>query len=217
MKNVAGVFLDYFRLERKRGGAGLTVQELERWSAQKQRLDSHMRQQAGSRSARTSVRVRTRLHCAFASKSEFDAAVITNLSAGGVFVATNTPLPIGEKLRLKIHVASAGASIDVEGVVVSNNVGRGLDPGVAGMGVRFTGAGGETIDQIHDLYERELERETQPQPPASTSTQRPCDADRRAASSTRRAATPSASVAGAEREGSARPSIRARKQEANRV
>lgn len=159
MQNVAGAFLDFFRLERKRGGAGLTVQELERWSALKRKLDGHMRQQAGPNPARASVRVPTRLHCAFACQSEFDAAVITNLSAGGVFISTKTPLPIGEKLRLKVHIASAGASIDVEGIVVSNNVGRGLDPGVVGMGVRFSGAGGDTIEQIHDLYERELARE----------------------------------------------------------
>ncbi len=157
MQNVAGAFLDFFRLERRRVGTGLTVRELERWSALKRRLDAHMKAQAGPNPARASLRVPTRLQCAFASKSEFDAAVITNLSAGGVFIATTSPLPIGDKLRLKIE--AAGARIDVEGVVVSNNVGRGMDPGVAGMGVRFVGSGSGTVEEIHDLYERELARE----------------------------------------------------------
>lgn len=58
MKNVAGAFLDYFRLERKRSGSGLTVQELERWSVLKQRLDGHMREQAGKNRARNSSTLR---------------------------------------------------------------------------------------------------------------------------------------------------------------
>lgn len=164
MKNVAGAFLDYFRLERKRCGAGLTVQELERWSARKNQVDVHMRRQAGSNRTRAFLRVPTRLHCAFASKSEFDAAAITDLSVGGIFIATTTPMAIDDELRLEIHIGGGGASIEVEGVVVSNSVGRGPGPGVAGMGVRFVGGGGETIDQIHDLYERELEREAQARP-----------------------------------------------------
>ena len=109
--------------------------------------------------ARASVRIPTRLHCSFACRSDFDDAVITNLSAGGVFVSTTTPLPIGEELRLHIHVTETGANIELEGVVVSNNVGRGFDPGTHGMGVRFSRVGTSTVDAIHDLYEQELERE----------------------------------------------------------
>jgi uncharacterized protein (TIGR02266 family) len=166
MKNVAEAFLAYFRLDRKRIDRGLTVQELEHWTALKRTVDVQMRRQAGSNPVRKSVRVPTRLQCAFASKSDLDAALITNLSTGGVFIATSTPLPVGDRVRLQIGIASRGACIEVDGEVVSNNVGTGLDPGVAGMGLRFIGtAGEETIDQIYDLYERELERETQGSPP----------------------------------------------------
>lgn len=159
MDDVAGPFLEYFRLERKRGGVGLTVPELERWSALKRMLDEKMRAQAGSDPARGSVRVPTRLHCTFACQRDFDAAVITNLSAGGVFIETRTPLEVGESLRLKIHIADHGASVEVEGTVVSNHVGCRFDTDVAGMGVRFAGGASDTIAKIHDLYERELERE----------------------------------------------------------
>ena len=161
MENVAGAFLEYFRLERKRTRAGLSVTELERWSRLKGRLDRQMLRDAGMKRerARASVRVPTRLHCAFASRSDFDEAVITNLSAGGVCIATTSPLPIGERLTLQIHVAGGGASIEVEAEVVTTNVGRNYATTVPGMGVRFSHLGADTIAQIHDLYERELERE----------------------------------------------------------
>lgn len=165
MENVAGVFLEYFRLERKRTRAGLSVQELERWSRLKGRLDRQMLRDAAMKPehARASLRVPTRLHCSFASRSDFDEAVITNLSAGGVFIATTSPLPIGEKLNLHMHVAETGASIEVEAVVVSTNVGRHYATTVPGMGVRFSRVGADTVAEIHDLYERELAREAESQ------------------------------------------------------
>lgn len=157
MQNIAATFLDYFRLERKRVGCGLQVRELERWKELKDQLDTEV---AGScQERRTSPRVPTRLHCSFASRTEFDKAVITNLSQGGVFISTTSPLAVGSKLSLNLHVGTEGTTIGVEGIVVSNHVGREFDTSSTGMGVRFSRVGAETIQAIYDLYEHELERE----------------------------------------------------------
>ena len=169
MPNMARRFLEYFRLERKRAGSGLSVRELERWSKLKQEIEHH-RQRAGpgqkkansGPDQRRSARVPTRLHCSYASTSDFSDAIITNLSTGGVFISTSQPLPMGETLRLHLHVAGSEASIEVEAVVVSTNVGRHLDA-ESGMGLRFSRMSSEIVKEIQVLYEKELERQLEVQ------------------------------------------------------
>ena len=165
MQNMPSRFLESFRLERKRASSGLSVPELERWAKLKQEIEHHRQKTQGGQTAepkpeqRSSPRVPTRLHCSYASTSDFEDAIITNLSAGGVFISTSSPLPIGETVQLHLHVASSEDSIEVQAVVVSTNSGHKLDAAATGMSLRFSRMNSEIVKEVHDLYERELERE----------------------------------------------------------
>ncbi len=151
---VGMLFLQYTRLERKRTREGLNVTELERWSALKRRLNKRFSPglQESQADKRESVRVPTNLHCSFESIGSFESASISNLSSGGVFISTVSPLPIGSKVELKIKISQTGAEIELPGVVVSNNAGPDLSTEKRGMGVRFSELTPEMLEQIHALY-----------------------------------------------------------------
>lgn len=158
MKDLSRLFLEYARLDRRRTREGLSVRQLQRWRSLKRALEGHFSGGREEPDRRESIRVDTRLHCSFASVDAFEKAPITSLSRGGVFIHTQTPLPIGSRLNLCISIGRMGANIEVPGVVVSNSVRDGSDAGRIGMGVRFSTSVPEIIDQIDDLYEREIER-----------------------------------------------------------
>ncbi len=151
--------VQYTRLERKRTQEGLSVAELERWSVLKRKLNERFSPGLKSDQAdkRHSVRVPTSLHCNFESIGSFESACITNLSSGGVFISTVSPLPIGSELKLKIQIAETGAEIELPGVVVSNNVGPGLSTENSGLGVRFSELAPLVMEQIHRLYSKAVE------------------------------------------------------------
>ncbi len=159
MRDIATLFREYARLDLKRLDRGLSIRELERWSLLKERLDREFRPDGSYERRRSSPRVTTRLTCSYSSRHEFGDALITNLATGGVFVRTNTPLPVGAPVQLRIQLRDAAREIDVSGVVVSNDVGPRQEPGERGMGIRFAGVGEDVIDRIGALYATELQRE----------------------------------------------------------
>ena len=73
----------------------------------------------------------------FQSSGELQRCLLTNLSRGGVFVTSHAPAPIGTQLALRIVVEDGDTEIEVDGEVVSHNVGRSFATGETGMGVRF--------------------------------------------------------------------------------
>lgn len=161
MKDIASIFREYARLDLMRMDSGLTLPEFERWARLKQILDRRLR---GSEpperlERRSSKRLPTRLRCSYSSGDELRKAVVTTLATGGVFINTRSPLPIGAMLVLEIRIEDSGAEIEVEGVVVSNNVGPDLDPHAVGMGVRFSKVSPQMVDGISALYAREAQRE----------------------------------------------------------
>lgn len=153
------LFLEYARLDRKRKGEGLTVEELERWTGLNSRLNRYLSPGLSERLAgrRRSVRVPTRLDCSFESFGTFEAALITNLSSGGLFIATRCPLPIGSELRLRIRIDHTDAEVEIQGVVVSHNIGPASATDSSGMGVRFDQHAPETAKAINELYHQAIE------------------------------------------------------------
>ncbi len=101
----------------------------------------------------------------YASGETFLFAYLTNISEMGIFVRTESPLPIGTRLRLRFHVES-GDVLELEGVVMWINPvrvsGDNLNPG---MGVRFDNLAAEQREQVVALvrtvaYLRRDDRET---------------------------------------------------------
>jgi len=161
MRDIGSVFRDYARLDLQRMDRGLTVPELERWASLKKILDGKLRGSEKQRDLerRSSKRIATRLRCAYASCAELRQASITQLATGGVFIATKSPLPVGTKLELRIHIADSDTRIEVGGAVVSNNIAPDTGVGEMGMGIRFSRVSQEAIEKIAQLYATEAERE----------------------------------------------------------
>ena len=108
-------------------------------------------------SSGASVRVPVRLKMQFQTAGELRRCLLTNLSRGGVFVSTAAPPPIGTILRLRIEVAESDLQIEVDGEVVSTNVGNNFDTQHVGMGVRFVEPSPEAQRALDRLYEHALD------------------------------------------------------------
>ena len=159
MADVPRMLVEYTRLERARSTSGLSAEELQRWKALKERLDRHF--SPGSdptkHSRRRSVRVPTRMKASFESLGSFRESIMTNLSRGGVFVSTDCPLEMGEKVTLRISIEGEGTTLDVPARVVSTSVQGDFSTQRMGMGVAFLDMDPELRRRVDALYERALE------------------------------------------------------------
>jgi uncharacterized protein (TIGR02266 family) len=155
--DIQGVFRDFMALERKRVQTALSVDELARWGKYKKMLNKKLQPADADGTfehRRSSLRVPVSLNVSFETCGEIGESLMTNLSRGGLFVATPTPLAIGTKVKLRVNIDELRAPIDVSTEVVSNNVGRDLMQGEPGMGLRFIDLSPEQASLIDELYER---------------------------------------------------------------
>ncbi len=143
------MFREYAALERLRSGAGVTPLEYQRWLDLRTRLESKLTQQHGER--REFDRKPTRLRVDFRSEQSLHRAVIRNLSRGGVFVATPFAAEVGTTLILLLQIQDTGESVEVPGVVVTNNVADGFSTARMGMGVRFEGLSEQQQEWVDSL------------------------------------------------------------------
>ena len=155
MADVQRLFREYVRLDRKRRDSVLNGREYERWNQLKQQLNATFSppSRPEHEDRRESVRVPVNLEVHFRSEGALRRCLLTNLSRGGVFIATNAPAPIGTQVKLRIVVDQGGEPIEVEGEVVSHNVGRGFATEKTGMGVRFldpTPAAAAALDRVYE-------------------------------------------------------------------
>ncbi len=158
MRDIAALFREYVRLDRQRGGDGLSPAQLQRWQDLKRLLSQHFSpgDKASRVDRRDSVRVPTRIRVAFRDERELGHSLMTNLSRRGVFVRTRHPSEIGTRFDLSIHVDDPPSEIVVPVEVVSVNMGPHLEPGFRGMGLRFVDPKPEVEKQIEELYERQV-------------------------------------------------------------
>jgi uncharacterized protein (TIGR02266 family) len=158
LSDIVVQFREYIRLDRKHRGEGLEPFELERWARLKRKLGKEFAPELSDERSdeRGSLRVPARLRVDFASDREFRGQLMTNLSRGGVFVATSYNLPIGTRVELAIHVGPDDRTLEVPTEVVSHNVGPHFEPESRGMGLRFMDANETTHVELDELYERLL-------------------------------------------------------------
>lgn len=109
-------------------------------------MTSHDDEDASDR--RIHARFDTTFKVDYASGETFLFAYLTNISEMGIFVRTESPLPIGTSLRLRFHLED-GETLELEGVVMWVNpvraAGDNLNPG---MGVRFENLALEQREQM---------------------------------------------------------------------
>ena len=86
----------------------------------------------------------------FESIDDFIAEYVTNISEGGVFIRSKTPLPVGTKVNLKFTViVDDFETVEGEGEVVRVD----MTPGNMGMGVAFTKIKEESLKLIEQVVE----------------------------------------------------------------
>lgn len=148
MADAISVLRLYTHLERQRTRDGLSIPEFERWMRFKTALD-HMT--GKKRDRRAAPRVPTQLVCSFSEQGERHDSIVSNLSPGGVFIRTVSPLPLGSELRLKL-LRTTGDPLYLDAVVVSNHVDLELEGREMGMGVRFVQLDDEQSAAVEQLY-----------------------------------------------------------------
>lgn len=156
--DIAARFREYVFLDRKRAREALTPAELTRWTLLKRHLGRVLQGAHGDDRAdqRGSLRVPAQLKASFDSLGQLGDALITNLSRGGLFLATEHLLEIGTRVTLRVHVAGAEQDLEVLAEVVSQNLGPRGTP-QRGLGFRFSEAEGALRKQLDALYERALQ------------------------------------------------------------
>jgi uncharacterized protein (TIGR02266 family) len=163
MANMPGLFREYMALDKRRGSPdGLNVAELRRWTELKGMLSKHFQPGAkktgGGSDQRASVRVPVNLRMGFESYGEIRESLMTNLSRGGLFIATSQPLPLSSVIKLRLRIEESQQEIEVEAEVVALNSGPGLKTEELGMGVKFVRMTPEQAKGVDQLYERSVQR-----------------------------------------------------------
>ncbi len=158
MSDVVLLFREFARLDRKRR-RGLSPEELERWVGLKRRLAREFNPEVSDAQAdgRESIRVPMRLVVSFQDVGELRRCWMTNLSRGGLFVATDQILAIGTQLTLRIGVGPGGDEIEVPAEVVSHNLGPDFRTR-PGMGMRFLDLSPDVTKKLDDLYDSAFHR-----------------------------------------------------------
>jgi uncharacterized protein (TIGR02266 family) len=158
VSDVAARFRAFVFLDRKRAREGLSPAELARWTSLKRQLGRELSGDCDDRRAdqRGSLRVPARMRVSFASIGELGQSLMTNLSRGGLFVATELVLEIGTRVTLRLHVGGAEKDLEAQAEVVSLGLGPRGDP-KRGLGLRFVETEGAVRRELDALYERALE------------------------------------------------------------
>ena len=139
MSDMPGLLRAFLALDKRRKAGGLSPADMARWSQLKNALHRHFEPNVEDQHAqsRASVRVPLSLNVNFESRGEVRKCLMKNLSAGGIFVATESPLPIGTPFNVRIRIEKAGEEVELPGEVVTVGVTANLAEKANGMGIRF--------------------------------------------------------------------------------
>ena len=103
------------------------------------------------------VHVSLHLHLVYSDLDELVEHYAQNISEGGIFIKTDTPLPIGSKVRLQISLVHQSLTyIDAKGEVVHaiEKASRGKEKG---MGIRFIEMCEESKEFLRDFVLSRIE------------------------------------------------------------
>jgi len=164
MSDMPGLLRAYLALDKRRKADGLSPTDMARWSQLKNALSSHFEPGIEEQHAqnRESVRVPLDLDVNFESRGEVRKCMMKNLSAGGIFVATESPLPIGTPFNVQIRIERTGEEIELPGEVVSVGVSANLAEEQHGMGIRFLHLTEEQIQQVTEFSEEAMKKAIEP-------------------------------------------------------
>jgi len=153
-------FRRFLHLDRKRKQGGLTPGELRRWMKLKRLLNQEFTTDGDLENLerRESVRVPARVAVSFHDVGALKECLMTNVSRGGVFIATDDALEIGTRFCLRIELEKSGETIEAPVEVVSLNARPDRGTFEHGMGVRFCEMNPQARAKIDELYELVLQQ-----------------------------------------------------------
>jgi uncharacterized protein (TIGR02266 family) len=158
MSDMPGLLRAYMTLDKQRKASGLSPAEMARWSELKNALSRHFEPAVEEHHAqsRESVRVPLDLNVNFESRGEVRKCLMKNLSAGGIFVATESPLPIGTPFNVHIRIERTGEDVQLPGEVVSVGASADLAAEEHGMGIRFVNLSDSQRRQVEEFSEQAM-------------------------------------------------------------
>lgn len=159
LKDFNQQFRHYVLLDRKRKDMGLTPTELRRWMKLKRILNQEFSpaDDFEGLERRESVRLPARVRASFRDVGEFQECLMMNLSRGGLFIATDSPLEIGASFELRITLEESGEDLDVPVEVVSHNARPDRATFEPGMGVRFCNLDDAMRAKVDHFYDGKLQ------------------------------------------------------------
>ncbi len=160
MSDMPGLLRAYLALDIRRKAGGLSPADMARWSQLKGALQQHFEPSVKERheKSRASVRVPLSLNVDFESRGAVSKCLMKNLSAGGIFVATKSPLPIGTPFNVRILIEKTGEEVELPGEVVSVGVSADLAEKVHGMGIRFVNLNESKQQLLTDFSEEAMKK-----------------------------------------------------------
>ena len=95
--------------------------------------------QPSGRDRRNDARFDVKIKVDYYTKDIFVSNYVTNLSKGGVFIETKTPLPVQSEIHFTFILPDFNVKIEANGKVVwTYDVKKGTGKVVSGMGIKFT-------------------------------------------------------------------------------
>jgi len=160
MSDMPGLLRAYLALDERRRADGLSPIDMARWAQFKGALNRHFQPDLNEQHARSreSVRVPLDLNVNFESRGEIRKCLMKNLSAGGIFVATESPLPLGTPFNVRIRIERTGEEIELPGEVVSVGASANLAKEEHGMGVRFVNLNQAQLEQVTEFSEQTMKK-----------------------------------------------------------
>ncbi len=108
---------------------------------------------------RQTPRVETNIEILFKEKGSFIKSYMLNVSHGGLFIKTGTPLPIDSFVNMKVTLPDTDTPLDILGRVVWINARAGDNSFPQGMGIQFYKLDSEhreIIDGFVEKYRKEI-------------------------------------------------------------
>jgi uncharacterized protein (TIGR02266 family) len=102
---------------------------------------------------RRSERAEFSVEIAYSTIDAMFSEFTRNINEGGLFVATEKPLGLEERVSIRFHLPGSGEPVDASGRVVRTEDGRGAEP--AGMAIEFDQLSPQARQQV-DALVREL-------------------------------------------------------------
>ncbi|MBW1844242.1 MAG: PilZ domain-containing protein [Deltaproteobacteria bacterium] len=164
MSDMPGLLRAFLALDKRRKEAGLSPADMSRWSDLKSALNRHFEPGVKEKHAknRETVRVPLDLNVNFESRGEVRKCLMKNLSAGGIFVATESPLPIGTPFNVRIRIERTGEEIELPGEVVTVGVSANLSEEQHGMGIRFAHLTEAQAQRVTEFSEEAMKKAIEP-------------------------------------------------------